>query len=162
MPRRSDYVRCSGKTGSDWQPTKPSRRTYTGHRRPKSATGTPAGLRNFGVIPGVMNWAVLRDFAFGSTHICRLSSQTAASQEALMSIKRILVPLPGSASHTGQIETALSAEKALGAHVQALFISQPPPVTRGGVTATEMGRTVTAVNWHAEERERTARDAREV
>src|SRR4029450_1650336 len=46
----------------------------TGHRRPKSATGTPAGLRNFGVVPGVMNWAVLRDFAFGSTHICRLSS----------------------------------------------------------------------------------------
>jgi nucleotide-binding universal stress UspA family protein len=116
-----------------------------------------------------MNWAVLRDFAFGSTHICRLSSQTAASQEALMSIKRILVPLPGSASHTGQIETALSAAKALGAHVQALFISQPPPVTRSGVTrgglsGTEMGRTVTAAstNWYAEERERNTRDAREV
>src|SRR6266540_988222 len=43
--------------------------THTGHRRPKSATGTPAGLRNFGVIPGVMNWAVLCDFAFGSTHM---------------------------------------------------------------------------------------------
>jgi hypothetical protein len=28
-----------------------------------------------------------------------------------MSIKRILVPLPGSAGHTGQIETALSAAK---------------------------------------------------
>jgi hypothetical protein len=65
-----------------------------------------------------------------------------------MSVKRILVPLPGSASHTGQIETALSAAKALGAHVQALFISEPPPVTRGGVTrgglsVTEMGRTAT-------------------
>ena len=46
-----------------------------------------------------------------------------------MSIKRILVPLPGSAGHTGQIETALSAAKALGAHVQALFISEPPPVS---------------------------------
>lgn len=86
-----------------------------------------------------------------------------------MSIKRILLPLPGSASHTGQIETALSAAKALGAHVQALFISEPPPVTRGGLrvadlSATEMGRAVTveSVNWHAEERERTARDAREV
>src|SRR5258707_11801949 len=112
--------------------------THTGHRRPKSATGTPAGLRNFGVIPGVMNWAVLRDFAFGSTHICRLSSQTAASQEAFMSIKRILVPLPGSAGqHTGQIETAMSVAKALGAHVQALFISEPPPVTRGGLTVAE-------------------------
>jgi nucleotide-binding universal stress UspA family protein len=80
-----------------------------------------------------------------------------------MSIKRILIPLPGSASHTGQIETALSAAKALGAHIQALFISEPPPVTRGGLTLTEMGRTATApVNWHAEEWERTARDAREV
>ena len=79
-----------------------------------------------------------------------------------MSIKRILVPLPGSAGLTGQIETALSAAKALGAHVQALFISEPPPVTRD-LTVTEMGRTVTApVNRHAEERERTARDAREV
>jgi len=73
-----------------------------------------------------------------------------------MSIKRILVPLPGSAGHTGQIETALSAAKALGAHVQALFISQPPPdtrsdVTRGGLNVTETGRTVTAasVNWYA-------------
>jgi nucleotide-binding universal stress UspA family protein len=116
-----------------------------------------------------MNRAALRDFAFGSTHICRLSSQTAASQEALMSIKRILVPLPGSASQTGQIETALSAAKALGAHVQALFISEPPLVTRsgvtpGGLTVNEMGQTVTvaSINWHAEERERTARDAREV
>jgi len=75
-----------------------------------------------------------------------------------MSIKRILVPLPGSASHTGEIEMALSAAKALGAHVQALFISQPPPVTRGGVTVSELGRTASV----AEERERTARDAREV
>lgn len=81
-----------------------------------------------------------------------------------MSIKRILVPLPGSANHTGQIETALSAAKALEAHVQALFISEPPPpVTRGGLTVTEVARTAAVpVNWHAEERERTARDAREV
>ena len=81
-----------------------------------------------------------------------------------MSIKRILVPLPGSASHTGQIETALSAAKALGAHVQALFISQPPAVTRGGVSVGELGRTATvaSVNRLAEERERTAGDAREV
>ena len=75
-----------------------------------------------------------------------------------MSIKRILVPLPGSASHTGQIETALSAAKALGARVQALFIRQPPPDTRSGVTrgslsVTEMGRAVSAasVNWYAED-----------
>src|SRR5438094_7754216 len=75
-----------------------------------------------------------------------------------MSIKRILVPLPGSASLTAEIEMALSAAKALGAPVQALFISQPPPVTRGGVTVSELGRTASV----AEERERTARDAREV
>jgi nucleotide-binding universal stress UspA family protein len=112
-----------------------------------------------------MNHAAFRDAAaFGSAQICRLSSQTAASQEALMSIKRILVPLPGSASHTGEIETALSAAKALGAHVQALFITEPPPLTRGGVSVSELGRTATvaSVNWHAEERERAARDAREV
>src|SRR6267142_5271396 len=76
-------VCLSGKTGSNRRRLKTTRLTHAGHRRPKSATGTPAGLRNFGVIPGVMNWVVLRDFAFGSTHICRLSSQTAASQEAL-------------------------------------------------------------------------------
>src|SRR5436190_96472 len=94
----------------------------------QDAEECPIGLRvirNFGVIPGVTNCVVLRDAAFGSAQICCLSSQTAASQEALMSIKRILVPLPGSASHTGEIELALSAAKALGAHVQALFISQP-------------------------------------
>lgn len=55
-----------------------------------------------------------------------------------MSIKRILVPLPGSASHTGEIELALSAAKALGAHVQALFISQPPPVERTAGDAREV------------------------
>src|SRR5436190_2606311 len=121
----------------------------------QDAEECPIGLRvirNFGVIPGVTNCAVLRDAAFGSAQICRLSSQTAASQEALMSIKRILVPLPGSAN-TGEIEMALSAAKALGAHVQALFISQPPPVTRGGVRVGELGRTetVASVNTHPEE-----------
>jgi hypothetical protein len=33
-----------------------------------------------------------------------------------MSIKRILVPLPGSVDQTGEIDLALSAAKALGAH----------------------------------------------
>src|SRR5258706_13503469 len=81
------------------------------------------------------------------------------------------MPFPGSASPTGQIETALAAAKAWGAHVQAWFMSRPPPdtpsgVTRGGLSlsVTETGRTVTAasVNWYAEERERNTRDAREV
>jgi nucleotide-binding universal stress UspA family protein len=67
-----------------------------------------------------------------------------------MSIKRILVPLPGSVGHTAEIDMALSAAKALGAHVEALFISQPPPVT-----------AAVASNRYAEERDRIARDARE-
>ena len=77
-----------------------------------------------------------------------------------MSIKRILVPFPASVDHTGEIDLALSAAKALGAHVEGLFISQPPPVS-----VSEMGyggRTATApsINSYAEERDRIARDAR--
>jgi nucleotide-binding universal stress UspA family protein len=84
----------------------------------------------------------------------------------IMSIKRILVPLPASVDHTGEVETALTAAKALGAHIEALFISQPPPVTRGGVSVSEIGygaRTaaVAPITWHAEERERATREARE-
>ena len=84
-----------------------------------------------------------------------------------MSIKRILVPLPGSVDQTGEIDTALSAAKALGAYIEALFISQPPPpVTRGGVSVSEMGyglRTaaVAPINWYAEQRDKTVQDARE-
>jgi nucleotide-binding universal stress UspA family protein len=83
-----------------------------------------------------------------------------------MSIKRILLPLPGSADHTGEIDTALSAAKALGAHVAALFISEPPPPTRVRMTAGDFaygGRTAAAgpLSWHAEERDRLVRDARE-
>lgn len=82
-----------------------------------------------------------------------------------MSIKRILVPLPGSVDHAGEIDVALSAAKALGAHVEGLFISQPPPATRGGVSVSELrygGSTAAAVSirWH-EERDRIAQDARE-
>src|SRR4029450_3815351 len=63
-----------------------------------------------------------------------------AGGSKIMSIKRILVPLPGSVGQTGEIDMALSAAKALGAHVEALFISQPPPsVTRGGVSVSELG-----------------------
>jgi nucleotide-binding universal stress UspA family protein len=83
-----------------------------------------------------------------------------------MSIKRILVPLPASVDHTGEVETALTTAKALGAHVEALFITQPPPATRGGVSVSEMGygaRTaaVAPIRWYAEERDRAAREARE-
>src|SRR6266568_3980499 len=86
-----------------------------------------------------------------------------AGGSKIMSIKRILVPLPGSVDQTGEIDMALSAAKALGAHVEALFISQPPPVARGGVRVSEYGGRTAAVapNWYAEERDRTVRDARE-
>jgi nucleotide-binding universal stress UspA family protein len=80
-----------------------------------------------------------------------------------MSIKRILVPLLASVDQTGEVETALTTAKALGAHVEALFITQPPPVTPGGVSVSEYGGRTAAVapNWYAEERGRIARDARE-
>jgi len=79
-----------------------------------------------------------------------------------MSIKRILVPLPGSADHAGEIDMALSAAKALQAHVEALFISQAPP-TRGSDVPFTRGAVVasTSLDWWAEERERTVRAARE-
>jgi nucleotide-binding universal stress UspA family protein len=83
-----------------------------------------------------------------------------------MSIKRILLPLPGSVDHTGEINMALSAGKALGAHVEALFISEPPPPARARMSTSEfayVGRTAAAmqVDSYAEDRERTAREARE-
>ena len=84
-----------------------------------------------------------------------------------MSIKRILVPIPGSVDHSGEIDTALSAAKALGAHVEALFISEPPPPSRVRTAIGEGyaygGGTAAAaqVDWFAEERERRAREGRE-
>src|SRR6266511_5020860 len=122
-----------------------------------------------------MHYAVVRDAAFGiGEERCRVRPALGryaacyrnggtAGGSKIMSIKRILVPLPGSVDQTGEIDMALSATKALGAHVEALFISQPPPVTRGGVSVSEYGGRTAAVapNWYAEERDRTVRDARE-
>jgi len=81
-----------------------------------------------------------------------------------MSIKRILLPLPGSVDHAPQMDMALSASKALGAHVEALFISQPPPPPRATrVTEIYADRLAVArpLDLHAEERERQAREARD-
>ena len=39
-----------------------------------------------------------------------------------MTIKRILLPLPGKGAHVGEIETGLAITQALAAHVEALFI----------------------------------------
>ena len=65
-----------------------------------------------------------------------------------MSIKRILVPLPGSVDHTAEIDMALCAAKALRAHVEALFISPPRPAMRDEVSVRETaysGRATAAI-----------------
>jgi nucleotide-binding universal stress UspA family protein len=80
-----------------------------------------------------------------------------------MSIKRILVPLPGSVDHTGEADMALSAAKALSAHVEALFISAPlPPVraVRSGEAYVEASAVARPGAW-IEEQENRAREARE-
>jgi nucleotide-binding universal stress UspA family protein len=83
-----------------------------------------------------------------------------------MSIKRILLPLPGTVDHSGEIEMALSAAKALGAQVEALYINEPPPPSRVRMSAGTMGYGATTAaatqqDWFAEERERHTREARE-
>jgi nucleotide-binding universal stress UspA family protein len=84
-----------------------------------------------------------------------------------MSIKRILAPLPGTADHSAEMDMALSAAKALGAHVEALFITEPPPppMNRGRVSGDmgygRMAATAEQVNWVAEERERLAQEAQQ-
>ena len=83
-----------------------------------------------------------------------------------MSIKRILVPLPGFVEHLSEIDMAMSAAKALAAHVEVMFVRVPPPVTRTSVGASEMayGRATvmaTQINRYAEEQEKRAQGARE-
>ena len=81
-----------------------------------------------------------------------------------MSIKRILVPLPGFVDHFSEVDMAMSAAKALAAHVEVMFISEPLPVTRA-VAPSEMsygGAMVAAAQTkYAEEQERRAQQARE-
>ena len=77
-----------------------------------------------------------------------------------MSIKHILVPLPASADHAGEIEMALSAATVLEAHVEALFINRAPPA-RGGDIPFTRGAIVAEASldsW-AEEQERAAQAA---
>ena len=83
-----------------------------------------------------------------------------------MSIKRILVPLPGFVEHLSEIDMAMSAAKALAAHVEVMFVRVPPPVTRTSVGASEMayGRATvmaTQINRYVEEQEKRAQGARE-
>ncbi|MPZ40205.1 MAG: hypothetical protein GEU95_19540 [Rhizobiales bacterium] len=82
-----------------------------------------------------------------------------------MSIKRILVPLPGLIEQFSEIDIAMAAAKALAAHVEVMFVSEPPPVTRA-VSGSEMaygrGTVVAAqINRYAEEQEKRAQQARD-
>lgn len=82
-----------------------------------------------------------------------------------MSIKRILVPLPGFVEDFSEIDMAVSAAKALEAHVEAMFVSVPSPAPRS-IAASDLtyGRaTVLAaqINRFAEEQEKRAQQARE-
>ncbi len=55
-----------------------------------------------------------------------------------MTIKRILVPLPGSTACSGEIDLALTVAKTMAAHVQALFFNQPQLGSRAGLSASEL------------------------
>jgi hypothetical protein len=70
-----------------------------------------------------------------------------------MSIKRILVPLPGQTDYSGEIDMALSGAKALGAHIEALLITQPPPPRISNIGYGRNSLAAEAVNIAAEEQE---------
>src|SRR5688572_2510773 len=83
----------------------------------------------------------------------------------IMSIKRILVPIPGFVEDFSEIDMAVAAAKPLEAHVEAMFVSVPSPAPRS-IAASDLtyGRaTVLAaqINRYAEEQEKRAQQARE-
>jgi len=83
-----------------------------------------------------------------------------------MSIKRILVPLPDSISQDHEVEIAVSTAKTLNAHVEALFIKEPPPIRAAGVEAGSRAAIAGAdlMRAHQQEvdrREQRAQEARE-
>lgn len=82
-----------------------------------------------------------------------------------MSIKRILVPLPGSVDHTSEIGMALSAAKVLDAYVEALCINEPlrSQSNLGVVQGSYATRAAAArpATWLIEEQEKETRQKRE-
>ena len=78
-----------------------------------------------------------------------------------MSIKRILVPLPGQTDYSGEIDMALSGAKALGAHIEALLITQPSPPRSSSISYGRNSLPAEAVNIAADEQEQRGRVARE-
>lgn len=80
-----------------------------------------------------------------------------------MSIKRILLPLPGSVDHASEIDMGLTAAKFLGAHVEALLIKAPIPATTamGSVPANARLAVARPMSWIVEEREAVLQQKRE-
>lgn len=82
-----------------------------------------------------------------------------------MSIKRILIPLPGAIDHTSEAAMGLSVAKLLGAHVEALHIADPVPAGPGmGMLQGNCGARVAAarpIGWAVEEREKALQESRE-
>ncbi|MCX2721302.1 universal stress protein [Roseibium salinum] len=86
-----------------------------------------------------------------------------------MSIKRIFLPIPGNTNPVEEIQLALSAATFLEAHIEALFISEPPQaptVPQRGVPFSEFSgvnqfQDVAVEHGPAEAGERAARDMRE-
>ncbi|WP_162914523.1 universal stress protein [Desertibaculum subflavum] len=82
-----------------------------------------------------------------------------------MSIKRILIPLPGAIDHTSEVAMGLSVAKLLGAHVEALHIADPVPASPGmGMIQGNYGARVAAarpIGWAVEEREKALQEKRE-
>jgi nucleotide-binding universal stress UspA family protein len=90
-----------------------------------------------------------------------------------MSIKRILVPLPASLDLTAEVEMALAAANTLQAHIEALFIDQPPPMPAGvssgaayeyamaGAGTPMRGTIGDVITQQAEERDRLAQRAQD-
>lgn len=80
-----------------------------------------------------------------------------------MSIKRILVPLPGSVDHMSEVDMGLAAAKSLGAYVEALHITAPIPTTTamGSVPANARIAVARPMSWIVEEREAALQQKRE-
>jgi nucleotide-binding universal stress UspA family protein len=85
-----------------------------------------------------------------------------------MTIKRILLPLPGTAAYSAETDLAMCVTRAMGAHIEALFVNPPPaPSPRSGLADSDLfpyrGSLALAPqkNLLVEERERLAQEARE-
>jgi nucleotide-binding universal stress UspA family protein len=83
-----------------------------------------------------------------------------------MTIKRILLPLPGFTVHFGDTDLAMSVAKAMGAHIEALFIRPPAPSPRSGLTDSDVypyrgSLALLSRDPFVEERERLVQEARE-